>query len=336
MKKYLSSVFVIFLITLTCIGVSADEITANDNTSSWFSFDLKDHIYKFVFGVAEDIVGEAEGLFNQFSNTFLATESGIANLGFVDSIYSITFYIGLSLLIIIVVWQITKGMFAFAGIEVEEAWKIGVKAVIFGFLILNARSISFAVLGIFGKVISFISESGTEMIVTALTDNIFGFIKSIIIGSAAIFDPLRVVLGLVILWKLCMLFFKFCKRLILVAFLVMLSPLAFACGVSQATKGWLVGWTKLFTSNLIIQIVQVLSVLALNIFLLHYNWADNIFFTFIIITSMLSIIEHLEEIFRDISAAVGIGRDGGNLLNSASYAARSAQTIVNVVKSISK
>ncbi len=56
--------------------------------------------------------------------------------------------------------------------------------------------------------------------------------------------------------KLIMLAKRFAERLAFSTLLVLVSPLAFATGVIQVTKGFLQRWVKLFVGNLIVQVLQ--------------------------------------------------------------------------------
>jgi len=136
----------------------------------------------------------------------------------------------------------------------------------------------------------------------------------------------RAVMFIYLMFKFVKLAFRFAERLMLTALLVMCSPMAFAAGASQVTKGFLTGWVRLFAGNLLVQLMQ----LAIFISMVIYRMTDKelvSLFSFVIVVALIKVLEKLEDIFRDASMTVGIGRDFASAFHKIQSA---ASTGVNV------
>jgi len=137
-------------------------------------------------------------------------------------------------------------------------------------------------------------------------------------------------------YKFIKLAFRFGERLMLTALLIMSSPLAFASGTSQVTKGFLQGWVKLFADNLLVQILQIAIVIAMIIYRATDKDLVSIF-SFVITVSMIKILEKLGDIVRDASINVGIGRDISSAIQkvqSAIYTTTQTTQVINAAKMI--
>jgi hypothetical protein len=122
----------------------------------------------------------------------------------------------------------------------------------------------------------------------------------------------------------------------LTAVLIMASPMAFASGTSQVTKGFLQGWVKLFAGNLLVQLMQIAIVIAMVIYRATDQNLVSIF-SFVITVSMIKVLEKLEDIVRDASVNVGIGRDVSSAVQkvqSAIYATTQTTQVINAAKMI--
>jgi len=270
-----------------------------------------------------------KGLFGLFTSTPEVMDS----FTFIQIMYGRLQVIGVALLILIVIWQSFKAMFAFLGFECEEPWRIGGRAIVFCFLIAYSKEVVYVVLGVFRKLVDYLwgaygmTAPSSEQLQTLITSLLFpGVGLSLFSWSAIIFIYLA--------YKFIKLAFRFGERLMLTALLIMASPLAFASGTSQVTKGFLQGWVKLFAGNLLVQLLQITIVIAMIIYRATDKDLISIF-SFVITVSMIKILEKLEDIVRDASMNVGIGRDISSAIQkvqSAIYTTTQTTQVINAVK----
>lgn len=266
---------------------------------------------------------------------FTSTPQVMDGFIFIQILYGRLQVIAAALLILIAAWQSFKVMFAFLGFECEESWRIGGRVIVFGFLIIYSKEAIYAILGIFKNLVDYLwgaygmtnpsAEQLKNLVVSLLLPNVGLTLFS---WSAIIFIYLA--------YKFIRLAFRFGERLMLTAILIMSSPLAFAAGTSQTTKGFLQGWIKLFAGNLLVQLLQIAIVVAMII----YRATDKdlvSLFSFVIVVSMVKILEKLEDIVRDASINVGIGRDISSAMQkvqSVIYATTQTTQVVNAAKMI--
>ena len=138
-----------------------------------------------------------------------------------------------------------------------------------------------------------------------------------------------------IAYKFIKLLFRIAERTMLSVVLIMASPLALACGVAQPTKGFLTGWVKLFIGNLIVQFLQVLIVVSIIIYRMKDDDLVSIF-AFMVVYGLLKILEKLEDIVRDASMSVGIGRDMSSALGKIQSTVHMATQTTQVINAASK
>jgi hypothetical protein len=274
-----------------------------------------------------------KGLFGLFTST----PEVMQGFAFIDVLYTRLQVVAAALMILIVLWQSFKTFFAFLGFECEEAWRIGGRAVASGFLIIYSKEIVYVALGFFKCFVDYIwgaywtTVPSTQQFVTLIFSIIFPSTNITLFSWSAF-------MLIYLAYKFIVLAFRFGERLMLTALLIMASPLAFASGVSQLTKGFLQGWVKLFAGNLVVQLLQLSIVISMII----YRATDkNLLspFSFIITVSMIKVLEKLEDIVRDASMNVGIGRDVSSAIQkvqSAIYTGTQTSQVIDGVKSIFK
>lgn len=266
---------------------------------------------------------------------FTATPEVMDGFTFVQMLYGRLQVIGAALLILIVIWQSFKVMFAFLGFECEEPWRIGGRAIVSGFLIYYSKDAVYVVLGIFKKLVDYLwgaygmTAPSTEQFKTLIISLLFPQVGLTLFSWSAI-------IFIYLAYKFIRLAFRFGERLMLSALLIMSSPLAFASGTSQVTKGFMQGWIKLFAGNLLVQLLQITIVIAMII----YRATDKdlvSLFSFVITVSMIKVLEKLEDIVRDASMNVGIGRDVSSAIQkvqSAIYTTTQTTQVINAAKMI--
>lgn len=293
-----------------------------------FAINILDSIFQKCIQAFFDPIKDLFGLFT-------ATPEVMDGFTFIQILYRRLQVIAAALLILIVIWQSFKSMFAFLGFECEEPWRIGGRAIVFGFLLYYSKDAVYLLLGIFKNLVDYLwgaygmTAPSIDQFKTLIINLLFPQMGLTLFSWSAI-------IFIYMAYKFIKLAFRFGERLMLAALLIMVSPLAFASGTSQVTKGFLQGWVKLFAGNLIVQLLQIAIVIAMVI----YRAADKdliSIFSFVIIVSMIKVLEKLEDIVRDASMNVGIGRDVSSAVQkvqSAIYATTQTTQVINAAKMI--
>lgn len=257
----------------------------------------------------------------------------IKKFPFIDTIYPAMQGIGIGILILVTSWQSLKCMLASYGFTAEEPQKIAVKAFVSGFLVFYIKDIMMKFIEIGGNMITSIASSisggfdGTGLFQILLA----------VLSSGG----LLLVLVLVLIYHCLVLFWKMFLRLAMCAALLLGSPLAVASIVSKETEGFWQGFVKLFVGNIIIQLMQSASVVAIIIMLGSITPEltkatiinPEVFFGMMLLIALISITNKLEDIIRDLSISVGIGRDMQGALSKISSVSYAASNVTRMVAS---
>lgn len=293
-----------------------------------FAVNVLDGIFQKCIQVFFDPIKDLFGLFT-------ATPEVMNGFTFIEILYGRLQVIAAAILILIFIWQSFKVMFAFLGFECEEPWRIGGRAIVFGFLIIYSKEAVYVVLGIFKNLVNYLW--GAYGMTSPSMEQFKTLITSLLLPQAGLtLFSWSAIIFIYLAYKFIKLAFRFGERLMLTALLIMSSPLAFASGTSQVTKGFLQGWVKLFAGNLLVQILQIAIVIAMIIYRATDKDLVSIF-SFVITVSMIKILEKLEDIVRDASLNVGIGRDVSSAIQkvqSAIYATTQTTQVINAAKMI--
>ena len=267
------------------------------------------------------------------SDMFVSPQA-IANLIFVDKIFESMRVCGMAMLMLIVMWQSLKAMFVVAGVEADEPIKIAMKAIIFGFMIWFAKDVL-----LFGVELA---NSFIKMVLTAplvggyeLDINVGTIILAFVKGITGIF-LIEGLLYIYIVFKCIGLLFKLFERYVLCGLMIAASPLAFATGVAEPTKGFLTGFIRLFVGNLIVQLLQFTCLVAIFIIQISIHASLGSIVKLLIIIGIIKICGKLEDIIKDMSISVGIGRNMGSILHSASTTLHLSQNVMNMAKGFVK
>lgn len=259
------------------------------------------------------------------------SEDAINNLPFVDSMYRNMRVAGLALLILITTWQAFKSMFAWMGFEVDEPHKIFFRAFAMGVLLLYSRDI--IMIGIQ------YSSAFSSLILEAISggsyqDNIKNAYQNINVTITTIFS-LNAIFQIYIVIKSIGLFLRMFERVMLTGFLVIFSPLAFACGVAQSTKGFFVGFIKVLVGNLVTQVVQTACLSALGtLWVQNYLFGDVTFLNYFLTIALFKVAGKIEEVIREMSISAGIGKDMGGALRGLSTVIYSVNSVNTIGKSL--
>ncbi|HYE69153.1 MAG TPA: hypothetical protein VEA58_11120 [Anaerovoracaceae bacterium] len=256
----------------------------------------------------------------------------IEKMPYIDLLYVSMQGIGLGVLILVSSFQAFKGMMIGLGFEAEEPQKIAVKTFVAGFLIFYIKDIMMKIIESSSTMIYWITDS-------LLSDGFEGSGLFQMLTTALSTGGLMLILALVLIFNCCILFWKMFLRLCMCGLLLICSPLAVASMVSKATEGFWQGFMKLFVGNIAIQVIQSACVAAIIVTLasmtpaLSQNIEDKpeLFFSMMLLIALVSLTNKLEDIIRDISMSVGIGRDMQGALGKIQSAAYAASNMSRVV-----
>lgn len=242
----------------------------------------------------------------------------------VDEIFTIMRTVGFAILTLVVLWQALKSMFGFTGLEVDEPSKLIFKTIIMGVALGYSKDILMWGTELSTNIIGLFSGTGVSL---------SSGVKINFVGGLVIEEFIKIYLG----FKLIGILIRMIERTVLNGFLIIGAPLAFAAGVSQPTKGFFQGFIKVYVGNLVVMVLQNLGVQILFAFILdaENGLGSGIVHSFVAI-AIIKVIGKLEDIVRDMSIGVGVGRDMGSALQTIQSAAYSGPMVVNAAKSIFK
>lgn len=202
-------------------------------------------------------------------------------VGKIISTYGSAFrVIGFSVLILIATWQIFKGFFSFMDLSTgpEEAWKIGIKCILFGILVLESKELCRLILKIFDAFMEGFNidaalnfhmgeqfTSNINYVKNYFSRDLGTVIKSILVSEHALSIIVLVVQAYFLLLfdiKLIGIAIDFSEKYIKIAIFIMVAPLSFACGVAKATSQIFNAWIKAFT-GLLASVAMKYALLAL-------------------------------------------------------------------------
>ena len=250
--------------------------------------------------------------------------------------------IALAIMLLIVIWQIFKSFFSYMDLETDNAVKLAFRVMIFTFLIYYSQDIIKYIISVLYKPIGNIIYSiiyDLEGVGIKRGMNLGKMISLILkdIEGALLLDwssswklgSFAMVLQQLVLvyvdYNILILMVKFAEKSIVLLLLIILAPIAFACGVSKNTKHIFDGWVKSFSGVLVVYTIYnlVLSMLVVFLYLnskkiilingIKYTFAGDRSFIFAtgIILGILALIDQGETI------AKGLGFNTGGVSISA-------------------
>lgn len=296
---------------------------------------ILDLFMELVNGLYKMLIEAIFSPFKEMMKLFLATPENIDQFQFVALIFDKARVVGMALLILIVSWQSFKVMFSYAGFECEDPLKVAVRAIISGFLMYYSKDLIYVMLGIFKNIVNFIWSAWGGSTISDNPTQYMNVISGFILNATGVTSLIQIILILYLIYKFIKLALKFAERLVLTTLLIMGAPLAFACNVSEATEGFFQGWVKLFTGNLVIQVLQLSMFISIVMYMGTQAGIGNIF-AYVILISMIRVTEKMEEIMRDISMNVGVSRDMSSAMRTLSTAMQTGRTVSEVVKVFTK
>ncbi|MBP5426876.1 MAG: hypothetical protein J6Y29_03155 [Clostridiales bacterium] len=244
--------------------------------------------------------------------------------------------VGLSIIILIVLWQLFKIFFKSGGIETDDPMKLGVRLIIYGILVGKAYDIiNMIIVSIYSPVVngllSIIYDSdimglNKDMSLTNVMSMILGSLGTVLkLDSSALksFGTFSTLIqGLVLLYidyNIVLVVFKFAERAVTLFILTLISPLTFACGVSKNTKHIFEGWIKAFVGVLVMYFVYNLTLVLVILFLylsnggqltisgaVHgFNGQTSFIFATGMLLGILSIMDQAENIAKELGFNTG-------------------------------
>lgn len=246
--------------------------------------------------------------------------------------------VGFAILLLIAMWQVFKTFFAYAGLtEAEESWKISAKLIIYGFLVLYSKDIceiaidmALKAIDVLGGVDTGAKSTEYDIIVLNLpaSSNIGSNIKEIIknvlerIGKFPIeasnpFAP--VIKGLMIAMvdiKLLNVSLDMTEKYMNLVFMILISPIAFACGVAKSTNKLLNKWVTFFMSNILYQVFQFVLLGMLYYITVKMN-NDNTIKILLLMFSLVSLMTSLNDLIDELGFAQ-LGKSASAILRTIS------------------
>ena len=275
-----------------------------------------------------------EGIFKPFTRdilgVFVDQSMQALEFNFVNILFERVRVVAMAIFVLILAFQVFKAMFAHLGFEIEEPWKIGLKAIIFGFLLFYSKDLCQLIVSLFAGFNSFIGEHDTfASAVASLAEQWKQTSLLTIVGIFCLYASI----------KFIFLAFRFAERYVITIVLTIVSPLAFACGTNKSTRPYLQGWVKAFAGNLLVQMFQLIMVTAMLLFFrldasshnsqwfmgsIHspdgvFSWTDyftvsggNNVIALLVIIALLQITEKAEDLMKEIG--IGVAAQFGPLM----------------------
>ena len=237
--------------------------------------------------------------------------------------------LGISALFLIASWHVFKGFFSFLGLgtEEEEAWKIGLKCILYGVLVYESRGLCYYILKIFETVINdlqltkfnvtWINDYGKNF-TTFLNGNVDSEVILNTVGEAYLGGAnqvLNIIISIMMLGffiatdlKLLAIAVDLGEKYVRTAFLIIIAPLSIACGVTKATNQIFSAWVKTFTGLLISVFIKyfLLKVYSESMQKILYTYdGGNMIKSAVVIIALVSLIEQSDELSRQLGFQAG-------------------------------
>jgi len=233
----------------------------------------------------------------------------LSKMPWIEDIYPVMTAIGMGLCLLITMWQGLKSMFLGIGIEADEPMHIALKCFLAMFFIYYIKDILLTCVASCSSFITMILSQFTEV---SAKFNFYELV-TVVMGSNIIYSLLL----LFLIFKCVGLFYRMFKRLVLCGFLILCSPLAAACMVSKPTSGFWNGFVKLMAGNIAIQLLQAVCFVVIQLSIQEMNISSlegeqsigQGVFAIMMTIAIVNVANNLEDIIRDMSFGIGIGRD---------------------------
>ncbi|WP_324824333.1 conjugal transfer protein TrbL family protein [Sinanaerobacter sp. ZZT-01] len=266
-------------------------------------------IFAFLF---EDAVTQLLQPFLELLEMVALSPETLSQMPWIESMYPVMTAIGMALCLLIIMWQALKSMFLGLGVEADEPTHIALKSFIAMFIVYYIKDILLLCVEVCSSFMSMILKSFTDV-----SDGLALYELLTVIMSCNI---IYIVLVLFLIFKCIGLFYRMFKRLVLCGFLILCSPLAAACMVSRPTSGFWHGFVKLMAGNIAIQLLQAICFVIMQLSIQTVKVTVTVgangpaghatgVFGIMLTIAVVSIANNLEDIIRDMSFGIGVGRD---------------------------
>lgn len=266
-------------------------------------------IFSFLF---EDAVTQLLQPFLNLLEMVALSPETLSQMPWIEDMYPVMTAMGMALCLLIIMWQALKSMFLGLGIEADEPVHIAVKSFIAMFVVYYIKDILLLCVKACSEMIGMILNSFTN------TSDGLGLYE--LLTTIMSCNLIYIVLVLFLLFKCIGLFYRMFKRLVLCGFLILCSPLAAACMVSRPTSGFWNGFVKLMAGNLAIQVLQATCFVIMQLSIQTVKVSITVgangpisningVFGIMLTIAVVSVANNLEDIVRDMSFGIGVGRD---------------------------
>jgi hypothetical protein len=169
-----------------------------------------------------------------------------------ETILNIMFGVGWALLLGNLVFQAAKAMMTGIGFEGEDPRTLGLRTMVFAFLLVASRQICEIGLSLGSTVIDLL-QMPSSVVLPSWRENMFNIDASWL---------LVLFMGIILIFQLVKFFFEVGERYVVVGVLTILSPLAFAMGGSKNTMDIFKGWARMYGSMCLMMIMNVVFTVA--------------------------------------------------------------------------
>lgn len=177
--------------------------------------------------------------------------------GVVGDLYkNVMLPVGIMLLLMILIWQLFKGMFGKMGAASEDPIELIFRSAACLLFIVYSRDVVNYILNLAGTPYQWVT--GTSIPVSSFSSYVSvaeGLVSAIGVDSMSI-SLLLLILQFVVAWNYFKMMFILAERYVLLGVFSYTAPLAFAAGGSKATNGILASWVKMFGGQVLIVILD--------------------------------------------------------------------------------
>lgn len=240
-------------------------------------------IWLFHSALMKPLVSEFIGDFMINDNMLSLKETEMMGL-LLNYCYQKMQLIAILVIMLIASWQLFKTFFAYFGqTATEEGWKIGLKVIVYGLLIFKAKDICLIAIRMFNEVAQeiggialTIEEAkviGENEIAKSVTRNgmkdailsIYNILENTEFSKLETYGELaKFCIIIAIDFKLLKMAIDMAEKYMNVMLMIVISPIAFACGVAKSTNRFFSKWVNFFISGILYQLLQYTVICMLH------------------------------------------------------------------------
>lgn len=170
------------------------------------------------------------------------------------TMYSIFVGIAMGLLLLNLVWQLTKNFGAGIGVEAEDPLKLTLKSILFMFFVYYSDDIIQIALDLGGTPYNWILSSDLPPIRFGdFYSSVFTIIGTMVNGSIAL---ISLILVIIMAWNYLKLLLEAAQRYVLLGVLVFTAPVAISLGASQATSNIFKSWCRMVAGQMFLLLMN--------------------------------------------------------------------------------